>query len=397
MVLTPLNAMTIGVDACCWSNRRGFGRFTRELLGAMAARNDGHTYVYFADRATAEAATFPDGVEVVVADTEESPTEAASAEGRRSLGDLWALTREVRRRDLDVVFFPAVYSYFPVLNRAPVVVTIHDVIADHHPRATFPNKRLMYFWKAKQRLALLQSSRVLTVSEASKDAICEYFGLPQSRVGVTTEAANSEFRRLAEGPSCEVLARYGLQPGERFVLYVGGISPHKNLGTLVEAHRALVESPATADVRLVLVGDYRGDAFHSDYPRLTAQIDRLGLADRVVFTGYVPDPDLVHLYNAAALHAFPSLEEGFGLPAVEAMQCGAPVVASDRGSLPEIVGDAGRLFDPTDAEALRRTLAEVLEGDGVADRMRRCGLARARQFTWEEAARRTVDVLQDTA
>ena len=126
--------MKIGVDACCWSNRRGFGRFTRELLTALVAEG-GHEYVFFADRETAEAATFPAGVEVVTAATTVSPTEAASAEGRRSLADLWALTRTVARHDLDLFFFPAVYSYFPLLNRTRVVVTLHDVIADHHPEA----------------------------------------------------------------------------------------------------------------------------------------------------------------------------------------------------------------------------------------------------------------------
>ena len=388
--------MKIGVDACCWSNRRGFGRFTRELLTALVAEG-GHEYVFFADRETADAASFPDGVEVVTAATTVSPTEAASAEGRRSLGDLWALTRAVRRHDLDLFFFPAVYSYFPLLNRTRIVVTLHDVIADHYPEATFPNKRLMYFWKAKQRLALLQADRVLTVSEASKDAICEYFGLPPHEVGVTTEAASPEFRCLAPGAAtAAVLARSGLGPDERFVLYVGGISPHKNLGTLVEAFARLVEDAATSDVRLVLVGDYEHDAFHSDYPRLKAQIDALGLGDRVVFTGFVPDADLVHYYNAAALFAFPSLEEGFGLPAVEAMQCGTPVAASDRGSLPEIVGDAGRLFEPTDPEAIRRVLVDILQGDGVAETMRRRGLERVMQFTWEEAARRTRRVLEET-
>lgn len=386
--------MRIGVDACCWSNRRGFGRFTRELLSAMAARGDGHSYIYFSDQQTATTAAFPEGVEVVVADTTVAATDAASAEGRRSLRDLLALTQAVHRTDLDVFFFPAVYSYFPIIPGPPLVVTIHDVIADHYPEATFPNKRLKYFWKAKQRLALLQSDTVLTVSEASKEAICDYFSLPEQRVAVTTEAASADFESISEGPDPEVLARYGLTPQDRFVLYVGGISPHKNLGTLVQAMAELGRDPASADVSLVLVGDYSGDVFHTDYPRLKRQVDGLERPDRVRFAGYVPDADLVHLYNGAAMLAFPSLEEGFGLPAVEAMQCGTPVIASDRGSLPEIVGEAGLLFDPLDAVAIRDVMSRVLNDAGVRERMRREGLARARRFTWDEAARRTVEVLE---
>ena len=172
--------------------------------------------------------------------------------------------------------------------------------------------------------------------------------------------------------------------------HVGGISPHKNLGRLVDAFEALSLNPSVADVRLVLVGDYAGDVFHSDYPRLKEQIESLGLSHRVTLTGFVPDDDLVHLYNAAQLLVFPSLEEGFGLPAVEAMACGTPVVASDRGSLPEIVGEAGLLFDPMDAHAIERALESVLRDDDLRAGMAQRGLARSSLFTWENAARRTI-------
>lgn len=389
----PPHPMTIGVDASCWANQRGFGRFTRELLRALVAEDKRNKYIFFADDATAAASEFPEGVHVAASSTDVPPTEAASAAGRRSLGDVWALTRQVLRHDLDLFFFPAVYSYFPILNRTKIVLTVHDVIADHYPEATFPNKKLMYFWKLKQNLALFQAHTVLTVSEASKRAICDYFGTPSDRVQMTTEAASPVFRQLPRnGTTAEVLRAHGLQPGERFVLYVGGISPHKNLGTLVDAFRLLTADPDFADVKLVLVGDYARDTFHSDYPRLKAQVARLDLEDRVIFAGFVSDEDLAHLYNAAALLVFPSLEEGFGLPAVEAMSCGTPVVVSDRGSLPEIVASAGRLFDPTRPEAIRDALRAVLGDDALRAEMARRGLARAETFTWQHAAQKTLDV-----
>ena len=157
--------MKIGVDACCWSNKRGFGRFTRELLEALVAEDGENEYLFFADRETAESDAFPAKVKKVVANTEFSPTQAASADGSRSVKDLWAMSREVLRYKIDVFFSPAVYSYFPIFNRTKIIVTLHDVIADHHPELIFPNKKSQLFWKLKQNIAIRQADLILTVSE----------------------------------------------------------------------------------------------------------------------------------------------------------------------------------------------------------------------------------------
>ena len=350
------------------------------------AVDDSHEYIFFTDAQSAPV--LPEGARIVAASTQRAATEAASAAGRRSLGDVWAMTREVLRHDLDVFFFPAVYSYFPVLNRTKIVVTVHDVIADHRPEATFPNRRLMYFWKLKQHVALHQADLVLTVSEYSRQSILRFFRLPPARVRVTTEGAGAVFRRIEpNGHAAAVLQRYGLTPSDRFLLYVGGISPHKNLGRLIEA--------LPPDIHLVLVGDYERDAFHSDYPHLRELIRKRDLSERVRFAGYVPDDDLVYFYNAATALAFPSLEEGFGLPAVEAMACGTPVVASNRGSLPEVVGNAGRFFDPEDPRDMRKALADVLESETLRAEMRARGLERSLRFTWEASARTTLSLFEE--
>src|SRR6266508_1305912 len=129
--------MRIGVDACCWSNRRGFGRFTRELLRAIVANDPNNEYLFFVDRETAVSCELPEDVEKVVAPTTVSPMNAASATGRRSLQDIWCLSRQVLRHDVDLFFFPAVYSYFPILNRAKIIVTLHEVIPERHPELVF--------------------------------------------------------------------------------------------------------------------------------------------------------------------------------------------------------------------------------------------------------------------
>ncbi len=387
--------MRIGVEACCWSNRRGFGRFTRELLEALLAVDNKNEYLFFVDQETASSDGIPDQVQTVVAATRQSPTEAASASGRRALGDLWALSREVLKYDLDLFFFPAVYSYFPILNRTKIIVTLHDVIADHHPDLIFPNKKLKLFWKLKQNLAIRQADLILTVSENAKQQIVDYFHLPESRVRVISEAARPVFAVVPrDEKTVQVLRRYKLEPDERFLLYVGGISPHKNLHALVAAYHQLMQNSRFADVKLVLVGDYKDDSFYSAYPSLKRYVDELGLGEKVIFTGFITDQDLAYLYNVATLLVMPSFEEGFGLPAIEAMSCGTPVVSSNRGSLPEVLGEVGRFFDPYDHQSMVGVLQDVLSDDSQRKKMSEGGLQRAQQFTWNKAAKDALSIFE---
>src|SRR3989338_5248103 len=180
--------MRIGVDACCWSNKRGFGRFTRELLNAMVSIDQKNEYLFFVDKDTALTNKFPERVKIAVAQTSVAPTKAASASGRRSIRDLWAMSRLVMKHDMDIFFFPAVYSYFPIYTRAKIIVTIHDVIAELYPKLVFPDKRLNLFWRLKQYLANRQAHIILTVSEYSREQIIKYLKIPESRVKAISEA-----------------------------------------------------------------------------------------------------------------------------------------------------------------------------------------------------------------
>lgn len=379
--------MRIGVDASCWSNRRGFGRFTREILKALLAMDRENEYLFFLDRETASAHQFPEKARLVVIDTSVSPTRAASASGRRSLRDLSAMTRSAWSCELDLFFFPAVYSYFPVLNRLKIISTFHDMTPKQVPDEIFPEKRLRFYWNMKERLAVWQSHLIVTVSQYSKQEIMRFYNLAESRIATITEGPNTVFQVLSpDDRSREVLRGFRLEPKESFLLYVGGISPHKNLKTLVQAYKDIIEEPVFAGLKLILVGDYKGDSFHSDYPALRDMVRDLHLDGKMLFTGYVRDEDLVYLYNAASLLVFPSLGEGFGLPAAEAMACGTPVAASRVGSLPEILGEAGAFFDPRNPVEMRETIKEVLRDDARRETMRREGLKRVNRFTWAKAA-----------
>lgn len=390
--------MKIGIDACCWANQRGFGRFTRELLDALLKLDEANEYLFFIDSKMSHYEDFPSRAKLVVARTENSAVNAASADGRRSLSDLWAMTREVYKHKVDVFFFPAVYSYFPLLNRTKTVVTIHDMIADHHPDLVFPSRKSKLFWKLKQNLAVRQADIIATVSENSSKEIAEYFRIPETRLRVISEAARPVFRVLpATNGFVSALAKYDLAPGEKFLLYVGGISPHKNLKTLITAFKRTHDSETVGQPKLILVGDYENDPFFSAYPDLRRQVSDFGLDEKVLFTGFVPDEDLAYLYNAATMLVFPSFEEGFGLPAIEAMACGTPVAASCTGSLPEVLGDAGRFFDPSDADSMSAVIKDLLADEPARRKMRDSGLARSQKFQWKRAAEETLAIFNELA
>lgn len=387
--------MRIGVDANCWANNRGYGRFTRELLTALLALDTHNEYLFFLDRDTSDKATIPGSARKIVVDAKHAAVKAASADGNRSLTDIWAMSRAVLRNDVDVFFFPTMYSYFPIFNRVKVVVTLHDLIADNYPELTFPNPRSRFFWRVKQRMAVWQAATIATVSEYSKSQISERFRLPNARLRVISEAAQPIFRVTEPGDELDaVLRRYRLSADEKFLLYVGGISPHKNLSALIEAFHK-IRSYGVSDVKLVLVGDFKDDPFYSAYPALRAQIDALNLDGSVIFTGFVPDEDLVHLYNIATALVLPSMDEGFGLPAVEAMACGTPVAASNCGSLPEVLGDAGVYFDPRKPADIANVLVSLLNDKNKRRELSDRGLARSRTFRWERAAAETLSIFDE--
>ena len=282
------------------------------------------------------------------------------------------------------------------MNRAKIVVTIHDMTPERFPKAIFPNKKLRYFWKLKELMAVKQAHHILTVSEYSKREILNFCNVSESRISVISEASSPVFTRLPiDTEMTRTLHRYRIDPSERFLIYVGGISPHKNLRTLVEAYFQLTRDPLFSDVKLVLVGDYQNDSFYSDYPPLQLLINKLKLEKKVIFTGFIEDKDLAFLYNAASLFVFPSFQEGFGLPAVEAMACGTPVAASNVGSLPEILGDVGRFFDPNSHEQIVGLIKKILSNDDMREQMSRRGLIRAKKFSWDKAATDLISIFQD--
>ncbi len=376
--------MRIGFDGCCLANRRGFGRFARQTLAALAEAPSDHEFVVFVDRPSSPSVAIPERCARVVVEVGEAPTRAAAAAGRRRLGDMLAMGRAVARSGVDLIYFPATYSFFPVWGVKRVVVTMHDTLALAHPELVFPTWQGRLAWRLKEHVAARLADRIVTVSESARRDLLAWFGLPGPKVCLMTEGPDAVFGPREPGPESDAaLARSGVRPGLRYLLYVGGLSPHKNLPRLIEAFAR----GAPADVTLVLVGD-TGDVFHTHVPELRAAVARCGLGGRVHFTGFVSDADLVYLYNRADALVQPSLMEGFGLPPVEAMACGIPVLSSTAGSLPEVVGDAGVFFDPKDISSIADALRGLLSDTSERGRLARHALQRAARFTWSEAALR---------
>jgi len=388
-------ALEIGVDGTCWASTRGYGRFLRELLPELLRLDSDHRYTLILDRWTAEAAELP-AVRTIVVDTSAGQALAASARGNRSLFDLWRMGRATAGARLDVMFFPSVYSYFPVPSRVPVAVAFHDTIADRHGGVVFPDRRTRWLWNAKVRSALWQARTVLTVSEWSRRRLQEHFRLSTDVIRVAPEAPAAVFQPVGESaPREQWLRARGLPPGDPYFLYVGGFNPHKNLVALVRAFARATREDSTA--RLLLVGDFAADVFHADVDTLRRAIAACGLADRILFTGFVADEMLRHLYAGAIAVVLPSLEEGFGLPAIEGAACGTPCIATRQSPLPDLLDGGGIFVDPTDVAALADALRTLLGSTPLRSSLGRVALERAGRLSWKRTAEATHAALSATA
>lgn len=274
----------------------------------------------------------------------------------------WRLQRALRGRTPRLLFSPGFNP--PLTARVPFVFTIHDLIHLTDPTESSPAKRLYYHGLIRR--AGWRAQRVLTVSEYSRRRILETFGWPEQRVVVAHNAVSPAFH--PDGPSHD----NGHRP---YLLYVGNHRPHKNLERLL---RAFAQSGLADGCELHLTG--------TPTAHERALIDRLGIGAAVVHTGELVDDTLIPRYRGALALVCPSLDEGFGLPALEAMACGTAVIASDVAALPEVVGDAGVLVNPNDLDAIAAAMRRVVEDPELRRRLEAAGMRRAAGFNWDRTA-----------
>jgi glycosyltransferase involved in cell wall biosynthesis len=283
-----------------------------------------------------------------------------------------------------VTLFHAPHYVLPPLVRCRSVVTIHDCIHLMFPQY-LPNRLALAYARTSIGLAARRATRVMTVSETSKRDILRFVDVEPDRIDVIYNAYDERFEvEPCEEDVVRVRERYQLH--DEFVLYAGNVKPHKNLERLIEAFN-LVRARGLDHLKLVLIGDEI-----SRYAALRRAVHHHQLHKYVRFLGYLPHETLAVMYRLAGVFVFPSLYEGFGLPPLEAMASGTPVVTSNVSSLPEVAADAAILVDPYDPGAIADGIERVLGDEGLRADLRRRGLARARQFSWEQSVRRVREI-----
>jgi glycosyltransferase involved in cell wall biosynthesis len=270
----------------------------------------------------------------------------------------------------------------PLWSRRPSVLTIHDLSLLLHPEAHEPH----LVRRARWRLPLMAktASKIITPSTSVKNEVCETLRVADEKVAVTPEAPRSVFKRTEDAETIETRRRLGI--GDNFILFVGTIEPRKNLQRLIDGFEQLLLTTSLSP-QLVIAG---GQGWlMDDFP---ATIKQKKLEDRICLTGYLHDEDLRALYSSCRVFVYPSLYEGFGLPPLEAMACGAPVIASRIPSIAETVGTAARLVDPLDTNELSRALAELLGDEKMRRHFSEVGAEHVKKLTWEQTAIKTLEI-----
>jgi glycosyltransferase involved in cell wall biosynthesis len=270
-------------------------------------------------------------------------------------------------------------SAAPYLRKGPVILTCHDLIP-----WTFYNNR-GFAWRSNIK-SIQQIEHIIAISEYTKNELMDHLGIPEERIHVILNGVDhKKFHTLTD----PVRPAY-LHPEDKILLYAGSEEKRKNLGVVLQAMKNLIR--VIPDVKFIKVGDggpgISQDAFIND-------INRFGLAKNVILTGEISDAELLKLFNIADAFVFPSLYEGFGLPPLEAMACGCPVIASERTSIPEVVGDAGILLDPEDPKAWCNAMFRVLDEPAIRKDMKEKSLQRAAMFSWETCAHKTQELYHE--
>jgi glycosyltransferase involved in cell wall biosynthesis len=287
---------------------------------------------------------------------------------------------------IDVFHGP--FYYIPVCRRARSVVTIHDLTAIKYPELLEPEWAV--YFKKKIKASVEKADAVIAISNFTKEEIVESLHIDDEKIRVIYNGIAQRFKPVTNKIEIqEVTAKYGVS--EPYLLFVGMIKPNKNIQTLIRAYIELRKS-ATYEYPLVIVGDKSWD-----FDEVMKVVHKFKAENGIIFTGVVSDEDLPYLYSGAELFVFPSLLEGFGIPVIEAMACGTPVVTSNRTSIPEITNGAAILVDPLDVNAIAEAMHSIVSDSELRGRLSEKGINQAKVFSWEKTARETLQLYHEIA
>lgn len=367
--------MRIGIDArLVFYHQAGIGQYITRLARALSDIDKQDEFLVFQSRR--------DNTTLVNAPNFKRRMLWTPSHHRFETG---AMAAEMFPHRLDVFHSPDFIP--PRYMRWPSVITVHDLAFLLYPRFLTPDSARYY---GQVDPASRRAAHIIAVSQSTKRDVTRLLGVPNEKVSVIYEAASPLFKPIDQAVARSfVLEKY--RTSGNFILFVSTIEPRKNLTTLLQAYRKLLDH-YKLDVSLLVAGQ---NGWLAD--EVEASVEKLRLREQVHFLGGVANEELAYLYNAASVFALPSFYEGFGLPPLEAMACGTPVVVSNVSSLPEVVGDAGLLIDPEDADAWSVALWRVLTDEDLRAEMSTKGLRRAGSFSWARAARETLNVYHKVA
>ncbi len=371
--------MTIYIDvSAAINNRAGLGRYTRSLTNALVHEMNTPPTLFYNHTASAR----------MVAEWSDVPQRTLRLGYKPWRMAVWfgqLLRLSYKRLTPGATLFHATEHLLIPLRDVPTVLTVHDLIFKLFPQH---HKRLNYwFLNAAMPLFVQRADAIIAISQATKNDLMRHYRTPDHKITVVHEAAAPHFRVVPDDEVARVRAKYNLP--DRYLLTVGTIEPRKNLSRLAECLARLRRDDRS--LHLVVVG-----AKGWLYVEFFKRIETLALQDAVHFPGYVPDADLPAVFRGATLYVMASVYEGAGLPVLEAMACGAPVVSSRESSMPELGADVPRYFNPYDVDHMTDVIRNVLADDALRAEMSVAGPERATHFSWERAAKETLAVYRRT-
>lgn len=363
----------IGIDARFYSsNFTGIGRYTAELIRHLAELDTENQYVIFLNDPQYNQFKIPN----------ERFKKVLVNARHYSLAEQTKFLRAIQREKLDLMHFT--HFNAPLLYMGKTVVTIHDLILEFFPGKKMTSPLYRWGYKATLRRAVDHAEHIFTVSEHTAEDLQKILGTSRDKITVTYNGLGEEFHPLTdESLAKRVREEYKLDRG--FLLYTGVWRTHKNLVRLLEAF-AKVRNEGE-DILLVMTG--KPDPVYDEVPKT---IEKLGLAQYIRRVGLVSEEDLIALYGLAQAYVFPSMYEGFGMPPLEAMACGTPVVTSNTSSMPEVCGENALYFDPYNIDEMAEKIHEILHNQELRERLVRDGLVRIKKFNWRDCAEKTLNI-----
>jgi len=370
--------MKIGIDgrAAKWYRGTGIGTYTYQLINSLNSLDNLNQYLLF----------MPESCSYDIALNENFKLRNISENIKDNFWDEVNIPNILYDEDIQIYHVPQNGVGLPKDKKCPFVITLHDVIPYKMPE-TVSDRYLKIFNEELPRLISLCDG-IITVSNYSKEDIVKAFNFPREKIHVTYLAGENIYRTMDKIESKNVIKKHYSIDGD-YILYIGGFSPRKNIMGLIEAFSKLVPL-LDKDIKLVIAGKHG-----ISYNIYKNRVEELHLADKIIFPGFIELEHLPYLYNAAKLFTYPSFYEGFGLPPIEAMACGVPVIASNVTSVPEIVQDAAILVDPYDIDNIFNAMYTVLCDDALRSTLIAKGLTRASELTWTDTAKKTLQAYKN--